>query len=350
MSFQLGDSDPLIHQFDSTGINEEDEKPIKQVNQYNLVWKIGYGSFAKVYLGVDIHTNKKYAIKRFKIHDLQHLDGGVSQLEREIKTMRAIQHPHILHLHEVLHVVETDVAYLVLDYCNCGSLQHLLDIKATISMPEIKYIFKSIALAVYSLHKSRTVHQDIKPSNILLCSDGRVYLADFGLGHSFQSATMVVGSPAYQAPEALGEGELQPNPPKEDVWSLGITLYQTLYKTLPYTGENVYEIVQNAYHKPLFIPPETMPEITNLLHGMLSISPSERMSIDEVLQSPFFKDTHDINHFNFNVIHPPPIDKYRRIHHIDAISCGPDYKFKRPNLTTEQLLKNVSLLSPIESL
>lgn len=350
MSIYFGDFDPLIHRLDSSGFVEE-EKPLKQINQYLLVQKLGYGSYAKVYLAINVETKMLYALKRFKLCDLQHLDAGVSQLEREVNAMRRIKHPNIIHLYEVLHVEASDIIYLVIDYCDCGSLQHLLDSNAKIpDLNDIKFIFQSVLKAVSYLHSRGMVHQDIKPSNILLCSDARVFLADFGLGHSFQSATMVVGSPAYQAPEALNEGEFDQidslNPAKEDVWSLGVTLYQLLFNRLPFSGENVYEIAKNVMHNALEIPKGTDKEICDLLHGMLNVMPTDRMSVEDVMNSSFFKNVTEVKHFNFERI-LPKVDPERKINKIIAKICDQNYSFARPKLTTEQLLKNLSLLTPI---
>lgn len=352
MSVHFGDFDPLIHQLDSSGFVEEEEKPLKQINQYLLVQKLGYGSYAKVYLAINVETKMLFALKRFKLCDLQHLDAGVSQLEREVNSMRRISHPNIIHLYEVLHVESSDIVYLVIDYCDCGSLQHLLDNNTkTPDLNIIKFIFKSVLKAVSFLHSLGMVHQDIKPSNILLCSDARVYLADFGLGHSFQSATMVVGSPAYQAPEALTEGEYETqmdalNPAKEDVWSLGVTLYQLLFNKLPFSGENVYEIAKNVMQNALEIPKGTDQEICDILHGMLNVIPSYRMSVEDVMNSPFFKNSKDVDHFDFERI-LPKVSPDRKINKVSAKKCDQNYSFARPKLTTEQLLKNLSLLPPI---
>ncbi|OHT14300.1 CAMK family protein kinase [Tritrichomonas foetus] len=344
--------DPFIHQLDSSGFTE-DEKPLKQVNQYILLHKLGFGSFAKVFLSVDENTKKTFALKRFKLYNLQHLDAGISQLEREIKAMRRINHPHIIHLHEVLHIESSDTVYLVIDYCDCGSLQRILN--NPIPPPDniIKYIFHSVLQAVSYLHSLGMVHQDIKPSNILLCSDGRVYLADFGLGHSFQSAAMVVGSPAYQAPEAIMEGEFDSDtldPAKEDVWSLGVTLYQSLFGTLPFTGENVYEIVKNILQNPLEIPEGTEDEISELLRGMLAVMPGERMTVKDVLNSPFFEDVQKVDHFDFEAMKAPKLDSDRKVVKQIAKKCGSNYSFARPKLTAEELLKNMAIDAPADAL
>ena len=339
--------DPFIHQLESSSSEEEEEKPLKQVNQYVLLQQLGEGSFAKVYLAYDRNNDKYFAMKRFKLYDLQHIDAGVSQLEREISAMRKIVHPNIIHLHDVLHVEKTDIVYLVIDFADCGSLQQVLKLPIPPSDEIIKYVFFSILKAVSYLHSHGIVHQDIKPSNILLCSNGNVYLSDFGVGHSFQSTAMVVGSPGYQAPEAIYDFDVDPdtlNPAKEDVWSLGVTLYQVLFNELPFKGDNVYEIIQNITHTPLVIPEGTEKDVENLLRGMLCVLPSDRMDVEEVMNSPFFNDVKKITKLTFNVIEPPKIPSNAKIEHIQARICDIHYSFARPELTTEKLLKSINIL------
>jgi serine/threonine protein kinase len=156
-------------------------------------------------------------------------------------------------------------------------------------------IIKQISHALKYLHDAGYVHQDIKPSNILLTKKGRAILADFGIGHSFLSSAMVVGSPAYQAPEALddsygeeSENEPEPGagPQKEDVWALGITLYQMLFLELPFHGENLFEVVNAIKREPLRIPEGIDPLLVNLLQGMINVDPGKRWNVDEILEHP----------------------------------------------------------------
>jgi serine/threonine-protein kinase 11 len=284
--------DGLIRRLDSGSDSDIRPKPPKRVNQYFLTDTLGQGSFAKVFLAYDPHLGKRFAIKRFRLKELQRLDSGVSQLEREISAMRKIVHPNIIRLHCVLHDEESEVVYLVLDYADCGSLENLLR-AGVVDRALVKYVFVRVLGAVSYLHSQGIVHQDIKPSNILLSGNGGVFLSDFGVGHSFQSAAMVVGSPAYQAPEALADSELESewecNPAGEDVWSLGVTLYQCVFGELPFVGANVFEVVQDILTRGLRMPDGVEGGLRELLQGMLAVDPGRRMTVAQVSAARFFE-------------------------------------------------------------
>jgi serine/threonine protein kinase len=264
---------------------------LKQVSDYSLRAKIGSGSSSKVYLGVHVRTGETYAVKRVNLQKLSKHGDAIAQLEREIRLMRSFSHPNILKLIEVLHRPSTDEAYLVLEYAGKGCLGGFLDRQQPITVPSILSILKQLARALKCLHESGIAHQDIKPWNILIDEDGRAILADFGIGHTFGSACMVVGSPAYQAPEALDDTYCDEDlcdsmPDKEDVWALGVTFYQLLFQRLPFEGETLFEIVNFINEVGLKIPEETDPALAEILTGMLTIDPHRRWDIAEVLACP----------------------------------------------------------------
>jgi serine/threonine-protein kinase 11 len=261
-----------------------------QINDYVIEAKIGVGASSTVFLGVNVKNNCRYALKRIRLAELARSGEAVAGLEREVRMMRMFRHPNILQLIEVLHLPGTDEVYLVLEYADNGCLGPI-----TQKLPQhsVMSIIKQIAQALQYLHEAGYVHQDIKPSNILIDRTGRAVLADFGIGHSFVSASMVVGSPAYQAPEALddayGSEDKVETPEKEDVWALGVTLYQLLFQKLPFVGENLFEIIRSIQERPLEIPEGTDPLLANLLCGMLVVDPHKRLGMAEVLEYPLIK-------------------------------------------------------------
>lgn len=337
-------ADPLVRQLESGDQSCDDsyQKPYKQINQYLLIQELGEGSIAKVYLAKNQETGNKFAVKRFKIKELQRIDAGLSQLERELSAMRKICHPNILKLYDVLHDTDHDVVYTVIDYADCGSLENYIE--ESLDLDQLKAIFLQILKALQYLHGKGIVHQDIKPSNILLCKNGKAYLSDFGVGHSFQSADMVVGSPAYQAPEALADIDVDPDsldPAKEDIWSLGVTLYQLLFGYLPYTGDNVFEIIHNIRNKPLVMPVGTDPSIESILRSMLAVNPANRFSVENCLESDFFKDASSNVKFNLSPIVEPKIDSYNEITLVNATICDHTISFARPCLTSTSLIRSI---------
>jgi serine/threonine protein kinase len=327
---------------------------VKKVHRYTLRAKIGSGASSKVYLAFDDRTGQSFAVKRIRLQELSRTGSGLAQLEREIRLMRLFNHPNILKITEVLHVPSIDEAYLVLEHADRGSLGSFIDRGQQLPMPSVFSIMKQVARAIQYLHVSGYVHQDVKPCNILLTGDGRAMLADFGIGHSFDSATMVVGSPAYQAPEALDDdfGEEEDDsesssfaPQKEDIWALGVTLYQLLYMKLPFPGSNLFEIVNYIKENPLDIPEGTSPAIIELLRKMLHIDPGQRLGIDELLANPLVACASDLAPDLPNV--PSPVLIEGDVVELDAKVCRDGYSFASSIHVTPRRFSFNAAYSPV---
>ena len=333
--------------------SDDTEKRAKQVNDYLLLRKVGTGSYGKVFHAVNVNTGESVAVKRIHLTEMTRTPSGIAQLEREIHMMRTLHHPNILRLHEVLFCQKTEFVYLVLELAELGSLGRYIDQKVKLPETATFSVIKQIAGALQYIHSMGYVHQDVKPWNILLTRDGRALLADFGIGHSFQSAGMVVGTPAFQAPEALADdsdsGETEPQ--EEDVWALGVTMYELLFQKLPFRGENLYEIVCDIKSRPVEIPAGTDPEAERLLKGMLQVDPDLRMRTQDVLASPVIagaadlaRDLPGIDGACRNEISAK--DYAGKIVHETAQVCGSDFTFaslvlaKQPHVP--QLPKSLS--------
>ena len=312
------------------------EKTVKKVNQYRLVAKIGSGASSKVYLAIDDSTGAKYAVKRIKLRELCRTSTGIAQLEREIRLMRQFNHKNILKLIEVLHMSECHEAFLVMEYAERGCLGAFCEREQHLSHASIFSIMKQVASAIQYLHQNGFVHQDIKPWNILVDDTGRAILADFGIGHSFQSAAMVVGSPAFQAPEALddnywaddGEDEYvssEEGPQKEDIWALGVTLYQLLFLKLPFVGDNLYEIVNFIKEKPLQIPDGVDERIAKLVRQMLTIDPAKRIGVRALLENELIATADDLA-VDMPEVAKPQIAEGKLVQ-LKAMVCPPGYSF-----------------------
>jgi serine/threonine-protein kinase 11 len=308
------------------------ETHVRKVNDYIFRAKLGSGASSRVYLAVDARSGEQYAVKRMKLHELSHSSSGIAQLEREIRLMRLFDHPNILKLREVLLLESEREVFLVLEYAENGCLGAYVERGQRLSIPCICSIVRQIVGAIKHLHERGFVHEDIKPWNLLVDGAGRVLLADFGIGHSFQSAAMVVGSPAFQAPEALDDtdsdlsgDEEEPRPQKEDVWALGVTLFQLLFMRLPFQGENLYEIVGYIKAQPLEIPGDADPLLAQLLRGMLTIDPVKRFDADDILQNPLIAAAAD--RAADIPMAPPPVGIDGPVVLTTAVVCQPGFSY-----------------------
>lgn len=328
-------------------------KKMKKINQYLIIQKIGSGVSAKVYLALNTETAQYVAIKTpKKFGSNQHSSSPsikntqnsycvpyYAQIERDIALMQRFneaKHPAIIQMHEVLHSVDKHIAYIVFEWADCGSLKSFINKKYQFTDVQLATIFKQILEGLQFVHSQGIAHEDIKPSNLLIFSDGKAKISDFGIGHKFESADTVIGSPAYQAPEVIDDALSEIDfldPSKEDVWSLGVTLFETKFHILPYNGENFYEIAHNIRQKnPLSILNTCSENLRDLILKMLEMNPSKRISVQELLLHPFFEldTTEPLNlpvlfpDLNLNNgMHYPEID----IEHISAIKIRDPYSF-----------------------
>uniref|UniRef100_A0AC34FVY5 Protein kinase domain-containing protein n=1 Tax=Panagrolaimus sp. ES5 TaxID=591445 RepID=A0AC34FVY5_9BILA len=191
--------------------------------KYVNLKKLGEGGFAKVYLSKDRSTGKEYAIKFInkKMIDNPEYAG------RELHNMKSLNHKNIIKLYDA---IETwgegigDSIYLVMEYAAGGDLHDYIQ-KKFLTEANGKSLFHQIVTGVQYLHSKRIAHRDLKPTNILLDSNGIVKIADFGLSKvalNYGQMYTNCGTSGYHAPEVLnvrGYDGL-----KADMFSLGIIL------------------------------------------------------------------------------------------------------------------------------
>lgn len=317
---------------------------LKQINQYLIVRKIGDGRSAKVYLALNTENSQFVAIKapkKFgsihnksgKIFGAQPSNGNknvntavpyLAQFEREVSLIRRLNksnHPSIIKIIQVLYSKSVDRAYIIFEWADCGSLKASIDQKYMFSDAELALIFRQILEGLRYVHSQGIAHEDIKPSNLLIFSDGKVKISDFGIGHNFESADTVIGSPAYQAPEviddSLPEDEFL-DPSKEDVWSLGVSLFEAKFHVLPYSGETFYEIANCIRQNQLRFPNQISDNLKDVLQKMLAVDPNKRASIDDLLVHPFF-DVSNCSPLKLPVTNPNFLDTKNDIEKIDAV-------------------------------
>lgn len=192
---------------------------------------LGRGGSGTVFSAQDTQLNQRVAVK--VLHPGLVGDRGVERLRREVRAARGT-HPHMVTIYD-LHS-DGDVHFLSMELVEGRSVKDLLKERGKLDPGEVVQISAQIAEALASLHSRGVIHRDVKPSNILITPDGEAKLCDLGLarfvtsGMTVTETAMVVGTPAYMAPEqALGKDLT----PAVDIYALGLTLYAMLTGEAP---------------------------------------------------------------------------------------------------------------------
>ena len=211
---------------------------------------IGQGGMGAVYLAQQSRPRRQVAIKVLlpTITLTAHQRAAfLERFRRETDAAASLEHPNILHVHE--YGEQDGLAYLVVPYISGGTIRDVLDQENQLSLPKALNYLEQLASALDFAHERGVIHRDIKPANILVTSDGRLLLTDFGLvkiiadGQTPQmrltGAGAPVGTPDYMAPEQV-IGEVVDG--RSDLYSLGVILYQMLTGLTPFQGETPMQI------------------------------------------------------------------------------------------------------------
>jgi tRNA A-37 threonylcarbamoyl transferase component Bud32 len=203
--------------------------------RYRLIDPIGEGGMGRVWHARDELLGRDVAVKEITSEGLTRVELGDLR-ERAIREARAIaqiSHPCVI---SIFDVVAGETPWIVMELVRSRSLQQVINRDGPLAPPEAARIGLAVLAGLRAAHQQGILHRDVKPANVLLASDGRVVLTDFGLammaGDSSMTRTgVVLGSPSFLAPErALDE----PADAKADLWSLGATLYAAIDGRPPY--------------------------------------------------------------------------------------------------------------------
>ena len=232
---------------------------LKQLGRYDLTRVLGKGAMGIVYEGMDPKLHRKVAIKTIL---KGHMDDDDAAKEYSMRFMREAQavarlnHAHIVQVYDFGE--EGEVAYIVMEFIKGKELKNFFDANERFELKEAVRIMCELLDALDFAHESGIVHRDIKPANVMLDSQARVKLADFGVARvaddrsaaeKTQAGTMV-GTPAYMSPEQITGGNIDR---RTDVFSAGIILYQFLTGEKPFTGSGAWTIAKKIIqdHPPL---------------------------------------------------------------------------------------------------
>jgi tRNA A-37 threonylcarbamoyl transferase component Bud32 len=218
------------------------EGPLNEVAGYRLMKKIAQSSAATVYLARSDDLAQPVALKVQAVKGTDSVSEEDRQrFGRECEILSSLNHRAIADV--IDYGITPEYLYLALEYFPCGSMRERM--RNPVSEGEAIDYVRQIAEALQVVHAAGIVHRDLKPSNLMLTTDNRVVLIDFGsaraqlIAQDLTRSDLMTGTPYYVAPEQI---EGHDTDPRADLYSLGVVFYEMLAGTLPFRGNTLAEI------------------------------------------------------------------------------------------------------------
>ncbi|WP_243710286.1 serine/threonine-protein kinase, partial [Micromonospora sp. KC213] len=251
-------------------------------DRYRLISPLGQGGMGRVWKARDEVLHRDVAIKELVPPPSLTDDERREMRERSLREARAIARLNHINVVRIFDVLRTDGdPWIVMEYVASKSLQDTLAEDGPVPAARAVEIGLGVLGALKAAHKAGVMHRDVKPGNVLLGTDGRVVLTDFGLATipgdpNVTRTGMVLGSPAYIAPERARDGTAGP---EADLWSLGATLYAAVEGKSPYARPSAIATLAALATEPL-PPPRNAGPLKPVLQGLLRKDPKDRITAE----------------------------------------------------------------------
>jgi|GEM_PF-606739 len=270
------------------------------LGRYQVLDLAGTGSSSSVFRGWDPKLERPVALKTVRLDQpLTALQPGAGaeaasgrrhrQTDRllgEAVTHARFVHPNIVTLYDL---VDTGrAAFIAMELVDGCSLEAYLKRYAPLAPDQVIALGLAVARGLDTAHRDGLVHQDVKPGNILLGTDGSIKVADFGIAQltplAARADESISGTPGYLAPESLeGHG----CGPKSDLFALGVVLYEAVVGKHPFRGrkrtETLLRTLEARPERVDVLRPETPEALVSLIHSLLARNPERRAASAELV-------------------------------------------------------------------
>uniref|UniRef100_A0A3Q1GH11 Serine/threonine-protein kinase PLK n=1 Tax=Acanthochromis polyacanthus TaxID=80966 RepID=A0A3Q1GH11_9TELE len=247
---------------------------------------LGKGGFARCYEMTDLSNNKMYAVKvipQSRVSKPHQRD----KITNEIELHKTLSHKHVVKFSH--HFEDQDNIYIFLELCSRKSLAHIWKARHTLTEPEVRYYLKQIISGLKYLHSRGILHRDLKLGNFFVNENMELRLGDFGLAAKLETVEQrkktICGTPNYLAPEVLNR---QGHGTESDVWSLGCVMYTLMCGNPPFETLDLKETYKCIKEVRYNLPSTLSPAAQKLISGILQKNPSDRLSLDQILNHEFF--------------------------------------------------------------
>lgn len=258
---------------------------IEGKDRYIVVKEFISGGMGVTYLGKYAHKDE-YVVLKIIIPGACS-EKSVLRLIKEGEFTSTLNHPNLV---KGIELIKNEQIIFVMEFIHGNNLDKVLEKKSIIPEKEAIDIAKQILNGLLFLHEKDIIHRDVKPGNIILTSENKVKLVDFGLVKNIHEQGLttegiVMGSPFFFSPEQLVGGE---STTKIDIYSLGVVLYRMVTGIYPFDGENVEEIARKRLteipKRPNLVEPMVSTKLSNIIMDMLSSKPDNRPTSKELIE------------------------------------------------------------------
>jgi serine/threonine-protein kinase len=224
---------------------------MERLVRYEILAELGRGAMGVVHKARDPELDRLVALKVMLPPpgmELAALQQRKDRCQREGRAAARLTHPNIVTVHDVGE--DQGHAFLVMELLEGQSLDQLLRVRDALPLDQVVTIGEQVARALDYAHRNGIIHRDVKPSNILLTSDGVVKITDFGIaritGETFTQFGQDVGTPSYMSPEQVAGLKVDG---RSDLFSLGVVLYELITGDKAFPGDTIGTITYRIIHE-----------------------------------------------------------------------------------------------------
>ncbi|GAA3425402.1 hypothetical protein GCM10018953_25850 [Streptosporangium nondiastaticum] len=249
--------------------------------RYELRSRLARGGMGTVWLAWDRTLQRSVALKEVVLAPYgEDMTVRRKRALREARAAARIRHPAVVHVYDA--IMDDESPWIVMSYIEGTSLERRIE-RQTLSEREIARVGRDVLAGLTAVHDAQVLHRDVKPANIIVDSEDRVFLVDFGIARisgerGLTSANTLIGTVEFMAPERI---EGQPVGPASDLWSLGVTLFCALEGYSPFLRDGPIETVRavTSGRPPSFRRPGPL---ADAITGLLVADPAGRTGAAEL--------------------------------------------------------------------
>jgi tetratricopeptide (TPR) repeat protein/predicted Ser/Thr protein kinase len=248
-------------------------------NRYEILTILGVGGMGTVYKARDQEVDRLVAVKVIRAELAGNADI-LTRFRQELVLARKVTHKNVIRIFDLGRV--SGLRYITMEYIDGQDLRSYVKKKGKLTPQECVEVMQPVCLALEAAHNEKVVHRDLKPQNIMIDAEDKIYVMDFGIARSVgaEGLTMTggyVGTPGYMSPEQVKGDEVDG---RSDIFTMGIILYELLTNKMPYSAETVqrsmYKRTVERSASVISIDPAIPKYLSEVVAKCLEIDPQER--------------------------------------------------------------------------